>query len=182
MKMVFKNDLTPRLIYPFLCRLEADLQDNEWFVSGKVRTLLFPSLPHISPTLSPVLLVSLITNNTCVGMFLPSEVFRSLIKPSESIRDRPLQKRKLPMTSSLHSYHIAGPQHGQSVDCLVLDIVTLYLQVTWADLAIGLIMGGLKKFDEELLKKFPAVEALVSRVLDLPEIKQWNEQQPELPF
>ena len=58
----------------------------------------------------------------------------------------------------------------------------LYFQVTWGDLAIGLIMGGLKKFDDELLQKYPAVEALVGRVMDLPAIKQWNDKQLDLPF
>ncbi|KAG0711910.1 Hematopoietic prostaglandin D synthase [Chionoecetes opilio] len=86
---IFKNDLTPKLISPFLSSLEVDLEDQEWFVSG---------------------------------------------------------------------------------------------QVTWADLAIGLVVGGLKKFNEDLLSQYPAVEALVGRVLDLPNIKHWNDKQSELNF
>ncbi|KAG0728186.1 Hematopoietic prostaglandin D synthase [Chionoecetes opilio] len=89
MAEVFKDDLTPKLITPFLTSLEADLEDQEWFASG---------------------------------------------------------------------------------------------QVTWADLAIGLVVGGLKQFDADLLSQYPGVEALVSRVMALPNIKEWNDKQPELNF
>ncbi|XP_050728153.1 hematopoietic prostaglandin D synthase-like [Eriocheir sinensis] len=89
MQKTFKEDITPKLITPFLTRLEPQLQGKEWLTSGKV---------------------------------------------------------------------------------------------TWGDLALGLTMSGLKKFDEEVLKKYPSVEALVERVVALPKIKEWNDKQSQLPF
>ncbi|KAK8733565.1 hypothetical protein OTU49_006360 [Cherax quadricarinatus] len=56
-------------------------------------------------------------------------------------------------------------------------------KVTWADLAIGLMFGGLKMKQPEILKGFPAVEAHVNKILQIPKIKQWNDSQgPEETF
>ena len=49
MKTAFKDELTPKLISPFLTRLEADLKGKEWFVSGKVRTLHSTRVPSRLP-------------------------------------------------------------------------------------------------------------------------------------
>ncbi|XP_071528343.1 hematopoietic prostaglandin D synthase-like [Panulirus ornatus] len=55
-------------------------------------------------------------------------------------------------------------------------------EVTWADLMFGLVMGWLEKKDPEMLNGFPAIQQHVNKILALPKIKQWVEEQPDTAF
>lgn len=54
------------------------------------------------------------------------------------------------------------------------------MQVTWADLAYyGFLSFLIEKFGEDYLKDAPNVKALIDRVGELPNIKQWVETRPK---
>ena len=51
-------------------------------------------------------------------------------------------------------------------------------KVTYVDLRIPRILGIIKKFDPSALDKYPAVAALESKVLALPNIAKWLKERP----
>jgi hypothetical protein len=54
------------------------------------------------------------------------------------------------------------------------------LQLTWADLATGMRLGGLKdKYGADVLKDFPHLKDLLDRTSNLPNIKHWLETRPK---
>ncbi|MCE2196778.1 hypothetical protein GQ599_09550, partial [Streptococcus thermophilus] len=55
-------------------------------------------------------------------------------------------------------------------------------KITWADLAIGMVIGAMLRVDSESFDKFPALVAHVNKVQDLPKIKEWLEKRPKTKF
>ncbi|XP_066941846.1 hematopoietic prostaglandin D synthase-like [Macrobrachium rosenbergii] len=52
-------------------------------------------------------------------------------------------------------------------------------KITWADLAIGIIVGGIASRKEEFLKPYPKLASHVQKVASLPKIKEWIDKSPK---
>ena len=58
--------------------------------------------------------------------------------------------------------------------------LSLYLQLTFADIGVAMVVTGLKeRVGEDAIKPFPKLSALRDHVYNLPKIKHWVETRPQ---
>ncbi|CAK8674276.1 glutathione S-transferase 1-like [Clavelina lepadiformis] len=58
----------------------------------------------------------------------------------------------------------------------------LFKELTYADLYLLQMSEAIGYFDKDLMKKFPSLDALIARVKNLPNIKNWLEKRPNTDF